>query len=371
MTSVAEFLTPYDPDHERRLVERQAAADAATDWSAVPQHDRPPTVADRAIDERIARREADIGRAHGAARAAQLERIAETAAEAGHREREAEQARAAETAAVRERDRLTAILTTGRGAPDEGNWADPGRMSERARLTVTVSVLIYSGAALVDASLNYLAFRVMGVSPIETAVLAAGVVLVTVLLPKQLGEMLEARRRGARRGPRRTALIVAAGTLWAAVSVFAAVVRTRFLLLPGGAGTGAPRPSLPELAGVGPWVLTLGWLAVALAVGLVVLVHAMRRYNPYLRPWRDAGRRAARGHTGTVARRWESDRVTERLRAARAGLAALDGERDRAVETCRAFAGELKQVYRAAYLRALGAPEHRRPDDAPPALEQS
>lgn len=365
--SEIDLRPSYDPDHERRLVERHAAADAAADWSGVAPQDCPPHGADRAIDQWTQRQVAQAGHTHAAAVSASRDRIAALAAEGQRREREAEEARSTESRTVRGRDQLTAVLSGDRRGRDDGDWEDPGRMSEKPWLAAAVGALIYAAAAVADAGLNYLAFRVMGVSPVETVILAAGVVMVTVLLPKQIGEMLEAHRRGARGTTRRNVLMLVAGTLWLGVSLFTAVIRTNYLMLPAGLGTGAERPSLPELAGVAPAILVAGWLVVALAIGLVVLVHAKRRYNPVVRPWRDAVRSARTAHTETVRLRWESDRASHDLGVARDELTALDSARDRDVEICRAFGDELKQVYRSAYLRALGAPERRRPND-PPAI---
>lgn len=363
--SLNEIRASYDADQERRLVERQASADAAVDWSRAPEADRPPHGALRAIDQRVGRLIAETDQAYENEIQHLTQRIADGRAHSDHAEQVATTARAREVEITDRRDHLADVLTGRRRGDDEGDWSDRGRMSERVRLVTLVSVLIYLAASVVDAGLNYLAFRIMGVSPLETVVLAAGVVLVTVLLPKQIGEMFAVHRRRGRRTPRQQALMTGGAALWLLVSVFVAIIRTRYLLLPNGVGTGTPRPSLPALAGVDPIVLTAGWLAVALAVGTVVGVHAMHRYNPYLRPWRVADRGVRRARAEHAARRRDADQAHRDLDTAVAGTETLRRNHDSSIVACRAFGNELQELYRTAFNRYRGAPERR---STPPAL---
>jgi hypothetical protein len=193
-----------------------------------------------------------------------------------------------------ERDRLGDI-TDGRAPGDDGGrWPARARTGPRSRGALAVDVLIYGGAAVAEIGLNYLAFQLMGSSPWETAVLAAAIVLVNVLLPKQIGELLTRHRRAVLGRGRLLAGIVLGSLLWLAVSVFVALVRTAFLLLPAGAALDPGASALIVEAGLDAGVLTWGWLAVVLAVGLVVLFRAAARYNPYVTALRGATARVER-----------------------------------------------------------------------------
>jgi outer membrane protein OmpA-like peptidoglycan-associated protein len=176
------------------------------------------------------------------------------------------------------RDRMHGIVTGTEPADDGGNWAAQSRIDENRRWESVKDWAIYLGATFAEVGLNYTAFQLMGSSLRETAVLAASIILVNVLLPKQLGELL-ARARRARRG--RDLLIAGlagGGLLWVGVSLFVAQIRTAYLLLPSAAAQLTGQTSLLERAGIGATTLTIGWLLVVLAVGTVVLLRSATRY---------------------------------------------------------------------------------------------
>lgn len=238
------------------------------------------------------------------------------------------------------RDRLAAI-TDGRAPGDDGGrWPARARAGQRRRTANLVDVLVYGGAAVAEIGLNYLAFQLMGSSAWETAVLAAAIVLVNVLLPKQIGELLTRHRRAVLGRGRILAGIVLGSALWVAVSLFVALVRTAYLVLPTGTTLGLDSPALIVEAGLSGELLTWGWLAVVLAVGLVVLFRAAARHNPYVPALRDAAAlveqleqdlvdagAAAQTAQLEVQRAWEAHQaVADEFDAERARLTALAAE---------------------------------------------
>ncbi|HKR50335.1 MAG TPA: hypothetical protein VJT72_12290, partial [Pseudonocardiaceae bacterium] len=181
------------------------------------------------------------------------------------------------------RDRMRGVVTGTEPGDDGGHWPAQSRIDENRRWEALKDWGIYLGAAVAEVGLNYTAFQLMGSSLQETAVLAASIILVNVLLPKQLGELVTRVRR-ARRG--RSALVaglVGGAVLWLGVSLFVAQIRTAYLLLPSASAARTGGTSLLERAGIGPVTLTVGWLLVVLAVGTVVLIRSATRYNPYLK----------------------------------------------------------------------------------------
>lgn len=239
-----------------------------------------------------------------------------------------------------QRDRLAEIIDGRAPGDDGGRWPARARAGQRSRTATLVDVLIYGGAAVAEIGLNYLAFQLMGSSAWETAVLAAAIVLVNVLLPKQIGELLTRHRRAVLGRGRILAGIVLGSMLWLAVSVFVALVRTAYLVLPTGTTLGLDAPALIVEAGLSGELLTWGWLAVVLAVGLVVLFRAAARYNPYVSALRGATALveelqqekvdvSAAAHSAQleVQRAWEAHQgLQDEFDAEHARLTALAGE---------------------------------------------
>lgn len=350
------------PDRAQLLreVEAQALRDSQSDWSGVAPADVPPGPVNREIDRWTEQRLARIAVARSADERAARERIrsadaAETVAD--ERRTGAEEAVAA---AERRHREIAAVLRGERRGHDGGDWSDAGRMTEDRRRKRVTDGLVYGGAAVAEVGLNFLAFRLMGASPVETALLAGAVVLVTVLLPKQLGTVVStARRTGRWVGWPLAATVIATG-LWVGVTVFVALVRTAYLLLPVGSG-----PALLTVAGVGPMVLTAGWLAVSLAVGLAVLIRSVHRHNPYVSAWHAAGAQLVRLVRARSAAREEAARAVEGTAAERDDLRATADRYDPLVDECRALAAELKDRYAHALGRRRSSVEQREPRPLP------
>lgn len=341
-----------DPDRRQLLreIELQALRDSQVDWSQVAPADVPPGPVHRGIDRWAEQRLARIDAACAAAEDEARERIRAADAAAASADERRERADDAAAAAERRKTDIGAVLRGEKPGDDGGDWSDRDRLGENGRRRKAVDLLIYGAAAVAEVGLNYLAFRLMGTTPVETALLAAAVVLVTVLLPKQLGTMITVARRTRRWKGWPLALLLAGSTLWVGAVVFVAIIRTAYLLLPQQVGAAVGRPAMLAVAGVGPLMLTLGWTAVALAVGLAVLLRSAHRHNPYVSAWHRAvgetrklsetrsSMRDSAEHTAEHAAR---DRDV--LRSTKARFVPLSDE-------CRALAAELK--YR--YVHALG-----------------
>ena len=254
------------------------------------------------------------------------------------------------------RDRMQAIVDGTEPGDDGGRWPAQSRIDENRWGEAAKDWAIYLAAAFAEIGLNYTAFQLMGSSLAETAVLAASIILVNVLLPKQLGELL-VRARRARRGRKPVlAALVGGGLLWLGVSLFVAQIRTAYLLLPSATAAQTGATSLLERAGIGATTLTLGWLLVVLAVGTVVLLRSATRYNPYLK-----NLRAARARVHTLRARLvdqHGEVVLARFDLARAGeleaglaeqWAGKRAEQD-------GFASELKHHYQHHLARDLANP---------------
>lgn len=259
-------------------------------------------------------------------------------------------------AACAYRDRMEGIVAGTEPGDDGGRWPAESRIDENRRGEALKDWAIYLGAAFAEIGLNYTAFQLMGSSLQETAVLAMSIILVNVLLPKQLGELV-ARARRARHG--RGLLIaglVGGAFLWVGVSLFVALVRTAYLLLPTAAAQQTGATSLLERAGIGAMTLTLGWLLVVLAVGTVVLLRSATRYNPYLKNLRVARARVERlqaelvdKHGDVVVARFDLERAGELEAGLAEQWAGKRAEQD-------GFAAELKHHYQHHLTRDLANP---------------
>lgn len=254
------------------------------------------------------------------------------------------------------RDRMEGIVAGTEPGDDGGYWPAQSRIDENRRTEAIKDWAIYLGAAFAEVGLNYTAFQLMGSSLQETAVLAASIILVNVLLPKQLGELL-ARARRARRGRRLLiAGLACGGLLWVGVSLFVAQVRTAYLLLPTAAAQQTGSGSLLERAGIGATTLTVGWLLVVLAVGTVVLLRSTTRYNPYLKNRREARTRVDRlrkalvdQHGEVVLARFDLERAGQVESGLAEQWAGKRAEQD-------GFAAELKHHYQHHLSRSLANP---------------
>ncbi|MGH3940910.1 MAG: hypothetical protein ACRDTG_20185 [Pseudonocardiaceae bacterium] len=244
-------------------------------------------------------------------------------------------------------NRMHAIVAGTEAGDDGGHWAAQSRIDESRRGEVAKDWAIYLGAAVAEVGLNYSAFQLMGSSLAETAVLAASIILVNVLLPKQLGELVARVRRARRdRGLLITGLVGGA-LLWVGVSLFVAAIRAAYLTM---------GDSLLERSGVGATMLTLGWLIVVLAVGTVVLLRSATRYNPYLKNLRAARARVAKlraalvaKHGDVVVARFDMDRAREAEAQLAEQWAGKRAEQD-------GFAAELKHHYQHHLARDLANP---------------
>ncbi|MGH3904733.1 MAG: hypothetical protein ACRDTE_11160 [Pseudonocardiaceae bacterium] len=259
-------------------------------------------------------------------------------------------------AACAYRDRMEGIVAGTEPGDDGGLWPAESRIDENHRGEAIKDWAIYLGAAFAEIGLNYTAFQLMGSSLQETAVLAASIILVNVLLPKQLGELV-ARARRARHGRGLlVAGLVGGAFLWVGVSLFVALVRTAYLLLPTAAAQQTGATSLLERAGIGSLTLTLGWLLVVLAVGTVVLLRSATRYNPYLKNLRAARARVDKlraelvdKHGDVVVARFDLERAGELEAGLAEQWAGKRAEQD-------GFAAELKHHYQHHLTRDLANP---------------
>jgi hypothetical protein len=250
------------------------------------------------------------------------------------------------------RDRMQGIVDGTEAGDDGGHWPARSRIDENRRGEAVKDWAIYLGAAFAEIGLNYSAFQLMGSSLAETAVLAASIILVNVLLPKQLGELL-ARARRARRGRNPIiAGLVGGAVLWVGVSLFVAQIRTAYLLLP----TQTGGTSLLERSGIDAATLTVGWLLVVLAVGTVVLLRSATRYNPYLKNLRAARVRVDKlrarlvdKHGEVVVARFDLERAGELDASLAEQWAGKRAEQD-------GFAAELKHHYQHHLTRDLANP---------------
>ena len=340
------------PDRERLLreIEQLALRDSQADWSGVAPADAPPGPVHRGVDEWLA---------------TELHRI--DAVQEDERERLAAQIRAAEAAAnsavevrnraedaaadaVRQREAVEAVLDGHSRGDDGGDWSDTARKGETPWRRRLGDLAVYGSAGVADAGINYLALRLMGVSPVETALLAFAVVLVSVLLPKQLGVVLATVQRTGRWTSQAAVLAAVGGTVWIVTMVFAAIVRTAYLLLPAQTGALIGRPALLTVAGVTPATLTAGWLAVALAIGLAVLLRSAAGHNPYVAAWRRAVATAERRESERSARREDAEMALQEMARLSGALRRVDARHTPLARLYAATAAELKE----RYVQALG-----------------
>lgn len=253
------------------------------------------------------------------------------------------------------RDRMQGIVDGVEPGDDGGRWPAQGRIDENRRGESIKDWLIYLGAAVAEIGLNYTAFQLMGNSLSETMVLAASIILVNVLLPKQLGELVtRARRRQQDRGVLVTGL-VAGMLLWVGVSLFVALIRTAYLLRPSSSAQPG-EASLLERAGIDGFTLTAGWLLVVLAIGAVVLIRSATRYNPYVKNLRAARIRVNELRAELVAKHSDlvaADFDVERARESEADLAEQWAGKRAAQD---GFAAELKHHYQHHLVRNLANP---------------
>lgn len=253
------------------------------------------------------------------------------------------------------RDRMQSIIDGTEPGDDGGYWPAQSRIDENHHGEAIKDWLIYLGAAVAEVGLNYTAFQLMGNSLKETMVLSASIILVNVLLPKQLGELVARLRRGRRD---RGALVAGLSTgvlLWVGVSLFVAQIRTAYLLrLPSGAEPGDQ--SLLERAGIGWGTLTVGWLLVVLAIGVIVLVRSAARFNPYLKNLRAAKVQVDKLRAELVAKHTDmvvAEHDVEFAREAEADLAEQWAGKRAAQD---GVAAELKHHYQHHLARNLANP---------------
>lgn len=245
------------------------------------------------------------------------------------------------------RDRMHAIVAGPDPGDDGGHWPAQSRIDENRRAEAGKDWAIYLGAAFAEIGLNYSAFQLMGNSLAETAVLAASIILVNVLLPKQLGELVARARRARRDRGLLLAELGGGALLWVGVSLFVAQIRAAYLTL---------GDSLLERSGIGITTLTLGWLLVVLAVGTVVLLRSAVRYNPYLKNLRAARARVEKlraalvdKHGDVVVARFDMERARESEAQLAEQWAGKRAEQD-------GFAAELKHHYQHHLARDLANP---------------
>ncbi|WP_214403004.1 hypothetical protein [Pseudonocardia lacus] len=352
-------LVPLDRGQLLREIETQALRDSQSDWADAAETDLPPAPVHREIDRWADQRLAQIAAARSADEQEARARIRTAdAAEAAADERRA-LADAAAAGAERRQEEIAAVLRGERAGDDGGDWSDRDRMTEDRSRQRLVDCAIYGAAGVAEIGLNYLAFRLMGATPAETALLAGAVVLVTVLLPKQLGTLVTTARRTRRWTGWPLVLMVCAAVLWVGVTAFVAVVRTAYLLLPLPVGTSVARPLL-AVAGIEPMWLTVGWLAVALAVGLAVLLRSAHRHNPYAAAWHAAATEVERLAAARSQARDDAGRAAEHTAHERDALRAVAERYAPPADECRALAAELKDRYVHALGRRRTSVEQRR-----------
>lgn len=229
-------LPSLDRGQLLREVEQRALHDSQSDWSGFAAADMPPAPIHREIDRWAEQHIAQIETLRWEAeQEARLRIRAADAAATGADERTG-RAEAAAASAEQRLAEMAAVLRGRRPGDDGGDWSDRIRMDENPRHRRIVDSLLYGTAAVAELGLNYLAFRLMGASPFETALLAAAAVLVTVLLPKQLGVLITTSRRTHRWTGWPLALMGGAATLWIGVTTFVAIVRTAYLMFPSSDG---------------------------------------------------------------------------------------------------------------------------------------
>lgn len=337
-----------------REVEQRALHDSQSDWSGCTTAEVPPAPIHREIDRWAEQHIAQIETLRWEAEQESRFRIREAdAAATAADERTARAEAAAAAAEVRLAD-MAAVLRGLRPGDDGGDWSDRTRMDENPRQRRIVDALLYGAAGVAELGLNYLAFRLMGTTAFETALLAAAVVLVTVLLPKQLGVLITTARRTRRWTGWPLALMGGAAALWVGVTTFVAIVRTAYLVFPQ-----LGRPALLTLAGVSPVALTAGWLAVSLAVGLAVLLRSAHGHNPYVAAWHAALTEVLRLGEARSTHRADAESAAALAAAERDGLRAVRDRFVPLVDECRALAAELKDRYVHAFSRRRASVEHR------------
>ncbi|MGH3794000.1 MAG: hypothetical protein ACRDSP_03840 [Pseudonocardiaceae bacterium] len=258
--------------------------------------------------------------------------------------------------AVAYRDRMEGVVAGTEPGDDGGLWPAQSRIDENRRGEAVKDWAIYLGAAFAEIGLNYTAFQLMGSSLQETLVLAASIILVNVLLPKQLGELVARVRRGRLGRGLLTVGLVTGGILWVGVSLFVAQIRAAYLLMSSTVESQTGDTSLLERAGLGHWTLTLGWLLVVLAVGMVVLIRSAIRYNPYLKNLRAARVRVDELQAALVDK--HGDMVVARFDLERAGESEADLAEQWAGKRAEqdGFAAELKHHYQHHLARELADP---------------
>lgn len=304
-------LHPLDRAQLLREIEIQALRDSQATWTDGVGEDTPPGPIHRQIDQWAEQRTAQIAAARVAADDAAREAVRTAEADLATAEERRAHAEGIAADAEHGRAHLVAVLRGDHRDPQIGDWSDPARLEEQPWQGRLIDVVVYGSAGLAEISLNYLAFQLMGANRVETAALAAAVVLVAVLLPKQIGALLATARRTQRWRGWPLTLMLSACALWVAVSMFTALVRTAYLLTP--AGSGVMRPALLAAAGLGRTPLTLGWLVVALAVGAAVLLRSAHRHNPYPRAWHRAKLHAAQTAEERSRRRADAEQAAQRL----------------------------------------------------------
>lgn len=252
-------------------------------------------------------------------------------------------------------DRMQNIVDGAEPGDDGGYWPAQHRIDESRGGESAKDWLIYLGAAVAEVGLNYTAFQLMGNSLQETMVLAASIILVNVLLPKQLGELVARLRRGRRERGALLAGLVTGVLLWAGVSLFVAQIRTAYLLrVSGDAEPG--QTSLLERAGINGVVLTVGWLLVVLAIGTIVALRSASRYNPYLKNLWVAKRRVAKLRDEMVAKHTDLVMASFDVESARQSEADLAEQWAGKRAAQDGFAAELKHHYQHHLARNLANP---------------
>ncbi|MGH3915900.1 MAG: hypothetical protein ACRDTC_21200 [Pseudonocardiaceae bacterium] len=337
-----------DEDMLRDFVESEARKDAASGMYDVNVgvHGHP-LIMEHKIDRWHHQwsAEAEIRQQNDRQKAAALHRGATRSQATGEKAQDHLEQELRDAAAYR--DRMHAIVAGTEPGDDGGHWPAQSRIDENRRGEALKDWAIYLGAAFAEIGLNYSAFQLMGSSLAETAVLAASIILVNVLLPKQLGELVARVRRARRDRGLLLAGLVSGALLWGGVSFFVAQIRAAYLTM---------GDSLLERSGIGATALTLGWLLVVLAVGMVVLLRSAIRYNPYLKNLRAARIRVRKlqaalveKHGDVVVARFDMARASESEAHLTEQWIGKRAEQD-------GFAAELKHHYQHHLARDLANP---------------